>query len=90
MSMRTKALVPVSLIALAVAACGESPTSPTSPTSPIPPVQSEPWSGSTGVLWAQRSDPVVARTAPARGRSEADGIAVQEPERQGGRDSDAR
>jgi hypothetical protein len=87
MSMRTKSLVPVFLTVLAVAACGESPTSPTSP---LPPVQSEPWTGSTGVLWAQRSDPVTARTTPARGRGEADGITVQEPGRQGSRDSDVR
>jgi len=89
MSTRTKLLLPVFLIALGVAACGESPTSPTSP---LPPVQSEPWGGSTGVLWAHRSDPVRAvRTAPAGGEgSEASVAPIDTSGRSASREAGAR
>ncbi len=59
MSMHVKSLATVFLMAMTLAACGESPTSPTSP---LPPVQTGPWTGGDGILWAERSNPTAKRS----------------------------
>jgi len=67
MSMHGKCLATVFLMAMALAACGESPTSPTSPTSPLPPVQTGPWTGGDGILWAERSNPTAGQSPSSNG-----------------------